>query len=484
MPPASTSCFLVAALAVGFAAQFVAGPRVGAAELSAWPEFRGLHRGGVVANGRIPLNFGPKTNVLWSIPMPSGNSSPVLWGDRIFLTGFESNRLVVLAVDRHQGSEAWRHELEPGRTEPGSRLSNPANATPTTDGERLIAYYAPFGLAAWDLAGRELWRHPLPTPVTQHGASSSPTLAGDLVLQLCDQDAGSFLLALDKRTGAVRWRTERPEFRRGFSTPLPWPLAKPEIAVVAGTLRLVAYDVATGAERWSVSGLPNEMVASPIAGDDAIYVAGWTSGSGVPHVPEWSSVVNPADADGDGRLSREEAPAGPAKHHFAYMDANRDGFLDREEYETIARIFNESKNQAFAVRPGGRGDVTDTHVIWRQTRGLPYVPSPLLHEGRLYLVKNGGLASCLDAATGEFKYREERLGALGDYYSSPIGAGDRILAISQPGVAVVWRAGDALEVLTRNELGETVLATPALADDVLYLRTATRLFAFRETTTP
>jgi outer membrane protein assembly factor BamB len=445
-----------------------------------WPEFRGPHRRGIAASGSLPLHFGPATNVLWSTPVPGGHSSPILWRDRLFLTGFATNRLLTLAFDRRTGQELWRQALEPGPIEPGSRLSHPATATPVTDGEHLVAYFAPFGLAAWNLDGRELWRHPLPTPVTQHGASSSPVLAGDLVVQLCDQDSGSFLLALDRRTGTVRWKTERPASRRGFSTPLAWPPDRPEIVVVAGTLRLIAYDLADGTERWSVRGLPNEMVASPVADDTHVYVAGWTHGSGVARMPDWPSLVAAGDTDADGRLSRDEAPPGPARQHFAYMDADRDGMLDRTEYETIARIFNESKNQAFAVRPGGRGDVTDTHVVWSQTRGLPYVPCPLLHEGRLYLVKNGGLASCLDARTGEFRYREERLGALGDYYGSPVAAGDRLLAISQAGVAVIWRTGDTLEVLARNELGETVLATPALADDTLYLRTPTRLFAFRE----
>lgn len=455
-----------------------------AAAAADWPEFRGPHRRGVTDAGSLPLHFGPGTNVLWSTPVPGGHSSPVLWQGQLFLTGFDSNRLLVLAFDQSTGREAWRRELEPGRIEPGSRLSHPAAATPATDGTRLVTYFAPFGLAAWDLEGRPLWRHPLPTPVTQHGASSSPVLAGDLVLQLADQDSGSFLLALDKATGAVRWKAERPAFRRGFSTPLPWPPERPEIVVVAGTLRLVAYDLTDGSERWSVSGLPNEMVASPIGADDLILVAGWTYGSGVPRMPDWPSILARGDANTDGRLSRDEAPAGPAKQHFAYMDADRDGVLDRAEYETIARIFNESRNQAFAVRPGGRGDVTDTHVVWRQSRGLPYVPCPLAAGSRLYLVKNGGLASCLDARTGEFKYQEERLGALGDYYSSPVAAGDRLLAISQAGVAVVWKTGDAFDVLARNELGEPVLATPALAGDTLYLRTVTRLFAFRETASP
>jgi outer membrane protein assembly factor BamB len=383
-------------------------------------------------------------------------------------------------LDGSTGQEFWRAGIEPGPTEPGSQLSHPASATPTTDGERLIAFFAPFGLIAYGLDGRELWRHPLPTPVTQHGASSSPVLAGDLVLQLCDQDTESYLLALDKRTGEVRWKTDRSGFRRGFSTPLPWPPEGPELVVVAGTLRLVAYQLVDGLERWSVRGLPNEMVASPVGGEGHIFVAGWTSGSGVPRMPDWTGLLARGDADQDGRLTRNQAPAGPARQHFAYIDANRDGMVTAEEYKAVSEIFNASSNVVLAVKPGGTGDVTRTHVKWRQNKGLPYVPTPLLYQGRLYLVKNGGLASCLDARTGEYVYREERLGALGDYYSSPIAVGDCVLAISQAGMAVVYRAGDTLNVLHRESLGEEVLATPAFANGTLYVRTQGHLHAFRE----
>ncbi len=459
----------------------LATPRVEAA-VAAWPAFRGLHRSGVAWDGGFPLDFGPETNVMWGVPFPGAPSSPVVWEHHLYLTGLEQGLLTTFALDASTGRLEWKAGVEPGRTEPGSRLSHPAAATPVTDGRLLIAYFAPFGLVAYDRTGREVWRHRIPTPVTQHGASSSPVLAGDLVLQVCDQDAGSFVLALDKASGTVRWKTERPEFRRGFSTPLPWPPEAPEEVVVAGTLRLVAYGLDDGAEHWSVRGLPNEMVASPVGGDGWVYVAGWTYGAGVPRMPAWDGLAARGDQDHDGELTREEAPAGPARQQFAYMDADRNGRVTREEYEAIATIFNASSNAVFAVRPGGRGDVTASRIEWRQSRGLPYVPSPLFYEGRLYLVKNGGLASCLDARTGKFWYQEERMGAgaLGDYYSSPVAGGGRIVAISQAGMAVVYRAGDTFEVLRRNALGEPVLATPAIVDGVLYVRTAGHLYAFAD----
>ncbi len=447
---------------------------------SSWPGFRGPNRDGSALDADFPTHFGPHTNLVWKVSVPTGHSSPVIVGDRLFLTGYENKSLTVLAVDRATAGIVWRHNIEPRAIESGSRFSHPATATPAADEERLVSYFAPFGLIAHDFAGNELWRHPLPTPATQHGASSSPVITDTLVIQLCDQDADSYLAAFDKRDGSEVWRAKRPEFRRGFSTPLPWPARHPEMIIVAGTLRLVAYNLADGSERWSVDGLPNEMVASPTGGDGLVFLAGWTSGSGVARMPTWEQLLAAGDTDKDGQLSRDEAPPGPLRHHFPYIDANRDGKVSMTEYESLATIFDRSQNVALAVRPDGGGNVTGTHVVWKQTRGLPYVPSPLHFEGRLYLVKNGGIASCLDARTGTFQYQEERLGAIGDYYASPVAGKGKILAISQPGTAVVYRAGAPLEVLARNPLGEEVLATPAIADNTLYIRTLSTLFAFRE----
>ncbi len=442
-----------------------------------WPQFRGPGASGSVPGG-FPTRFGPDTNVVWKTAVPGGNSSPVLAGDRVFLTGFENHELLVLAYDRATGRELWRRALPPGPIEHGAQLGSPATGTAATDGARVAVYFGPFGLACFQTDGTELWRRPLPVPVTQHGAGTSPVITGDLVLLNCDQDLGSHLLAVDKRTGRDVWRVERPAARRGFATPLLWPPKEPDLAIIAGTLRLTAYHVHDGSEAWHVDGLPNEMVSSPVGGDDRIYVAGWTAGSGVAHMPTWESIVAEGDVNHDGVLTQAEAPAGPAKQHFQYLDSNKDGRLTQSEYETVAHAFDVSQNVALAVRPGGSGDVTDSHVLWRHKRGLPYCATPLLYGGRLYLVRNGGLVTCLDAGTGKPAYAEERLGAVGDNYASPVASDGKVLVFSQPGVGVVFRAGDRLEVLARNALDGTVVATPALADGHLYVRTSGHLYAF------
>jgi outer membrane protein assembly factor BamB len=462
-----TALFVLAAVQATFAGE------------ARWPQFRGVGAAGV-APGDIPIHFGPESNVVWKIAVPGGHSSPCIWDDRIFLTGFGDGQLQVLCIDRSTGAVLWRRALQPGAIERGAQLSNPSTGTPATDGESVFVYFGSFGLAAFDFQGVEKWRKPLPVPVTQHGAGTSPVLAGERLILNCDQDVDSFILAVDKRTGQTLWRTERSNFRRGFSTPLPYPVEAPREVIISGTLRLVAYDLRTGAETWSVTGLANEMVTSPVAGAGLIFVAGWTPGSGVSRMQSFDALLEQSDADHDGKLIRSEVPVGPAKQHFLYIDANKDGFVTRAEYDVIASVFDQSRNVALAVRPGGKGDVTKTHVVWKHTRGLPYCSSPLFYDNKMFLVKNGGIATCLDAQTGAPFYSEERLGALGDYYSSPVAASGKICVISHPGVAVILRAGGKLDVLARNPLGEPMVATPAIAEGKLYVRGKEHLFAFGE----
>jgi outer membrane protein assembly factor BamB len=445
----------------------------------AWQRFRGPGGSGIAVDGDCPIHFGPDSNVVWKTDVPPGSSSPCIWESNLFLTAFNEGRLETICFERSEGTVRWRRLVEPGKIERGARLGTPCDSTPCTDGRRLYVYFAPFGLVCYDFAGEEQWRHPLPTPVTQHGAATSPVMFDDRVLLACDQDVGSFLLAVSATNGEPLWQTGRPGYRRGFSTPLLWPPEKPEIAVLPGTLRLTAYALSDGAEQWVVAGLPNEMVSSPTSGEGLIFVAGWTHGAGASRLPKYDELLEKGDRDGDGRLTRQEAPEGPARNHFQYIDADKDGSINRDEWDSLAKIFEQSKNAVLAVRPGGRGNVTATHVAWEHTRGLPYVPSPLCYEGRVYLVKNGGMLSCFEARTGKVLFQEERLGALGDYYASPVAAGGKVCVISQPGVAVVLRAGDTLDVLARNRLGEPVMATPAIVGNTLYVRTQQQLFAFR-----
>src|SRR5207247_376588 len=230
-----------------------------------WPQFRGPAGLAVAAEGNAPVHFGPKTNVLWKTALASGHSSPCIWGRRLFLTTFDQGKLETLCLDRRNGRILWRKSVTPEAVEPTHRLGSPAASTPTTDGERVYVYFGSVGLLTYNFDGREQWKLPLPAPMVEFGAGTSPILTGDLLILLCDQDQSSFLLALDKWTGKKRWQTDRSEFRRGFATPFVWGHDGDNELVVPGSIWLRSYNLADGSERWTYSGTSRVANSTPTA---------------------------------------------------------------------------------------------------------------------------------------------------------------------------------------------------------------------------
>jgi outer membrane protein assembly factor BamB len=450
---------------------------------SNWPQFRGP--GGLgIGTGEPPLELGPERNVKWRVAVPHGHSSPCLWGGRIVLTGLEDGRLLTFCLDRASGRELWRATAPADKVEPTHRIGSPAAPTPCTDGERVFAYFGSFGVLAYDWQGRELWRRPMPMPVVEFGTSSSPIVVDGRVIVVADQDVGSFMVALDARTGVEVWRVERPEFRRGFATPFLWEHEGGRELVVVGSLQVCGYDPATGEKLWSARGVARVANASPVAADGVLLVSSWNVGGDEGERIEmepFDAFAAAQDTDKDGVIRLEEMPAGPLKGRYSQMDVDKDGRATREEYEQMRAMFAQAVNQLFAIRPGGRGDITDTHVVWQVNKHLPYIASPVVADGRVFTMKSGGLASAYDARSGSPVFQAERVGASGDYYGSAVTAAGRVYLVSQRGTVVVLDAGaDRLEVLSRNDLGEPVFATPAIVDGVIYLRTEKHLFAFGE----
>jgi len=422
--------------------------------------------------------------VVWKTTLPPGHSSPCIWGTKIFLTAFENGKLETLCLDRADGRILWRKAVPSGKAEKTHTIGSPAASTPCTDGRILISYFGSFGLLAYDFDGAEQWQHPLPAPIVEFGTGTSPILAGNLAILVSDGDEGSCLLALDKRTGKAAWRTERPEFRRSFASPFVWSHDGDEELVVPGSIWLRSYDLKNGAERWSFTGTSRVANSTPCAGEGLLFAASWNIG-GDPSdritLEPYDQFAHDHDADHDGVFKKEEVPAGPLRDRFSQMDINKDGHITHEEWDVMREMFAKAGNAVLALRAGGKGDITTSHLEWKSTRSLPYVCSPVLHRGQLYTVKSGGLASCYEAKTGRVVYQDERLDAAGDYYASLVAAGGNVIAISQKGAATVIAAGgDSLRILAHHDLGEQVMATPAIVEGKLYIRTATQLFAFGE----
>ena len=445
-----------------------------------WPQFRGP--GGLgIGTGSPPIEFNAEKEVVWKVAVPRGHSSPCIAGGKIFLTGQEGEKLVTLCLDQASGKELWRAAAPAAKLESTHRIGSPAAPTPCTDGERVFVYFGSFGMIAYDFDGREVWKKELPAPLVEFGTGASPILADGKIIVVADQDMGSHLLALDARTGSQVWRTEREEFRRSFSTPFLWAHDGMAEIIVAGSLWVRSYEVKDGRERWSSRGMARVSNASPVAGDGLLLVSSWNvggdEGDRVKMEP-FAPFAATYDTDKDGTLNHDEFPAGKVKDRFSQMDANKDGRVTRAEYEVMSDMFDQAVNQIFAIKPNGYGDITETHVAWKVDKHLPYVSSPLFYEGRVYTIKNGGLASCYDAKTGALRYQAERMDAAGDYYSSAVAADGRIYVASQRGTVVVIAAGDALKILARNDLREPIFATPALVEGRLYVRTEKHLFVF------
>jgi outer membrane protein assembly factor BamB len=452
------------------------------AQASDWPQFRGPGgRGRPAADLPLPAEIGPTTNVVWKTALPPGHSSPVIAGDRVYLTAVRHKRLVTLALDRHSGKLLWEREAPARNLEKVHRIGSHAQPTPAADHERVVSFFGSAGLFCYDLAGKLIWQLPMGPFQNDFGAGSSPIIVGDRVLLCQDQDENSFLLALDKRTGKKLWKTDRSEFLRGFCTPVVWDIDGQKQVVVAGTLRVAGYDLETGKEVWTVRGLARTICATPVVGDDGrLYVSGWAAGgdpgAAIPVEP-FDEALKERDRNHNGKLERSELTGHPFGERFTQVDTNGDGSVTRAEYERFRGLFRQGKNAVLAIKPGGKGDVTASHVAWANRRQVPFCASALYFGGLVYTVKDGGLLACLDVRDGKpLKY--DRLPAAGEYYSSPVAGDGKLYVVNAQGVLTVLRAGRDWKVLSRSNFGEAVYATPAIADGRIYLRTSGHLYCF------
>jgi outer membrane protein assembly factor BamB len=498
-------CLLTMATGIGLAAATPAEDSV-----AHWTRFRGPDGGGLAPDGqKLPTQFGPNKNVLWKTPLPPGASSPCVWGDRIFLTAYDkpAKKLETVCLDRRDGRILWRQAAPVAKIEKAHEVSNPAASTPAADNDGVYVHFGSLGLLCYDHAGHERWKVSLPAPQSMFGTATSPILAGDLVLLNRDYRPGPCLLAVDRRTGNIAWKHEYPfpnvgfpAGRESYATPVVVDDGGVKLVVMHNNKKLAAHNLADGKEVWWVN-VTSEACSSPVAADGRVYVATWVHAGepeNVVELPTFDELLKKYDKNGDGKLSKDEIPADLALIRrtesgdlpgaaltvhlfFGAFDRNHDGAIDKSEWELSKLLFKmmPSEHGLLAVKLGGKGDVTGSHVAWKEKRGLPEVASPLAYRGRVYLVKEGGIVSCLDAASGKLIYRE-RLGSTGAYFASPVAGDGKLYATAHAGVVSVFAVGDKLTVLARNDLGEHVLATPAIADGKLYVRTEGHLYAFGE----
>jgi outer membrane protein assembly factor BamB len=418
---------LMLALAVNLSSQTVRMIEAEGEARKYWAQWRGPSGQGVVEGSGFPDSWSDKENVRWKVEVPGrGNSSPIVWKDRIFLTtAHDGERRAILCFRRGDGKLLWEAPAPPPDSVEHLETKNSyASATPATDGERVYALFGNAGLIAVDFNGKQVWKYGFGATSNYHGPGGSPLLYKDRVIFYQDQGqsierspspeprAGAFVAAIDAKTGRQLWRTSRTE-GVGWGTPIAIRAGGRDEIIVSSQRAVRAYDPDTGRELWSARGNTSEVIPTPAVGHGLVF-----------------------------------CPSGRA-------------------------------GPTLAVRPGGSGDVTSTQVAWQTPRGSPFVPSPLVYGDYLYLVNDmTSIATCLEATTGKLLWQ----GRLGEarresFSASPVAVADKIFITNDEGETYVLAAGPEFKLLRVNRLGEQTLATPALVEGTWYFRSGSHLLA-------
>lgn len=436
---------------------------LGAAAQEPWSRFRGRNGTGVAEGTGYPAKL---EDPVWRAAARPGKSSPVLTQTRIFLTAFDEGRLYTQCFDRATGQLLWERSVERRREATMNRLNEPAAISPVTDGENVYVFFRDAGLLSYGGDGGLRWQTPLGPFANSMGHASSPVLAGGRLILQADQKHDSYLAALDTADGEIVWRTPRQE-GEGWATPVAFQNG------VLTTSRgwLAAHAADDGKRLWGLQSLSPAIVASPAVAGDTLYTFGYGNES----IESFRSGFDNRDEDGDGRLTAEEYGASAFMAGVARHDGDRDGVLTREEYLTAAAA-TIAPSRLFAFRLSATGPPRE---LWRYERSFNHViPSPLVYEGLLYFVKNGGILESLDAATGEPLKRGRLREAIGGYSASPVAADGKIYLASEDGKIVTVAAGRQWTALETSDLGEEVFATPALSQGAVFVRTAAALYRF------
>ena len=444
-----------------------------------WPQFRGPNGLGVSNDRSLPVQVGPDKSVIWKTPLPPGHSSPILAGPYIFLTAYEDEKLFTICLDRASGKILWRREAPRPRREYMQETNSPVSSSPTSDGQNVYVFFGDYGIISYGVDGEERWKLPLGPFNNPNGHGSSPVLIDDMLILICDQDTDSYLLALDKTTGKLRYRIARPEVTRGYAVPAVYrPKNGPAELIVPGAYQVIAYNLANGEKLWWARGTAWQMKDVPVIDGDVVFISGWETGGdneSPAEPPTFEEALAKYDSNGDGRLSYAEVAR--LIPNFAEFDLDRDRTLNARDWN-FYRARETAQNSIMAIRAGGRGDVTTKRVLWRFRKAIPNTPSPLLYQNVLYLVKDGGILTSLNPRTGEPTKQARLRGALDRYWSSPVAGDGKIYLLSEGCKLSVLRADADWDLLAVNDLDDTCFATPAIADSRLYVRTRSTLYCF------
>ncbi|MCC2671281.1 MAG: outer rane biosis protein BamB [Armatimonadetes bacterium] len=380
-----------------------------------WPGFRGPRGDGSSQEKALPLRWSATENVAWKVPIPGrGHSSPVVWGDRVFVVSAlkETQERILLCLDRKSGKTLWQRVALKSPMEEIHPLNTHASSTPLTDGERVYVSFLDrdkMFIAAFDFQGKPLWDARPGAFSSKHGYCSSPILYKDTVIVNGDHDGDGYIVALNRKTGAIKWKISRPNNTRSYCTPIIRQVDGEPHLMLTGSKCVASYNPENGALQWMMDGPTEQFVAAPVYDGKLLFI---TSGYPELHI--------------------------------------------------------------LAIRPGGKGKVAEEQVAWRTRRGASYVPSPVLSGPYFLNVSDGGFLGCWMANSGEQLWNER---TVGHTTASPVVIGDLVYVQADRGVTTIARAGKTFEKLAENDIGEETFASPAVSQGQLFIRGAAHLFA-------
>jgi outer membrane protein assembly factor BamB len=466
-----------------------------------WSQFRGPNCSGISQETKaLPVTFSATENVRWSVDAGDGVGGAVVAAGRVFVSGMTGAETVSLfAFDAATGKKLWQRDWPTGKLAEVHKTNSQASATPAADAERCYMYFSTLGLVTVDAAtGADVWSQKLPTPffVFKWGPGMSPVLYQDLVLFVQDDDLFPAFYAFDRATGKLRWKDDRLDMAVNYSHPVICTAAGRDDIVVAGTGMLVGYDPATGKRRWFAKTLLRNIKTTPVVEGDIIYISLQSGGI----ANQWlASVDRATTGNSDGKLNKSEMqafvgempiPEAFFNKVFGRGDLNKDGFLEGRELDVafmhpdnfagadFTANTRESAAEEFilAVRGGGEGDVTKSHLLWKHpTKYTDHIVSPFVAGGRMFLLKEGGISTVFDLKNGESLRGAKRVGSGGNYFASPVAGDGKIYLAGENGTVVVLKNDATYEELARNDVGESIIATPAIAGGSLFIRTRTKL---------
>ncbi|MFN0195882.1 MAG: PQQ-binding-like beta-propeller repeat protein [Planctomycetaceae bacterium] len=467
-----------------------------------WPQFRGPNSTGIsTSSDPLPEKFSSTENVAWSADLGDGIGSPVIADGRLFISGMTNEKKTVnlYAFDAKTGEKLWQRDWPAGELPEIHETNSHASTTPAADADRVYFYFATIGMQALDAkTGEDVWKQELPVPyfVFKWGPGMSPVLHKDLLIFVQDDDLYPALYAFDTKTGEIRWKDDRIDMAVNYSHPVICTTDGRDEIVVAGTGMVIGYDPKDGRRRWHAKTLLRNIKTTPVVRDGVIYISLMSGGIAY----QWIASVDAVETGNkDGKVSREEIQAFVGKtivpeaffeKTFGRGDANKDGVLEGEELDLAflhpdniagARFTRQGEAAAdefvMAIRGGGEGDVTDTHVLWKHpTKHTDHVVSPFVYDGRILLVKGGGISTVFDTEKGEALGGPRRIENASDHFASPVYGDGKIYVAGANGIVIVLKNSPEYEILSSNNMDDGIVATPAIADGRLFIRTRNKLF--------